>query len=1571
MATNNTTDVELRIRATNYSKKTTTEVTDALKDLVKAEEAQIEASKKGAASAADLEKGYAKIESAVKALLGQQSLIKLFQSQSAALDDVKAKLEAARSAQADYAKYVADSGKQTPAQTKALKEQATAVSQLEKEMGRLEAKVNTSSANLRQFGVDASNAAQTQQKIVVAVTAANAALDRQEAAMDAADGFAKQARDAAKAAAAAEQKARADKLVADATAKATAALAAQARAEQEVAAAEAMRNVQHEADMEALFTREANKRTEAINRQAVALRDAADAAERQMRASATTARGNTAPVTTPTVSQRLTDIAQPAQASLRSVDALGASITDLTAKVAAIDGPVRNYRDILQQAQQAQKALADMGGLLDSYNRQIAAIRTARSEYTAARAEVTALITAMRSGAAGDDITTRLARAQSTLERSATNLGNLTTSARTTQAALRAAGVDTTNLAAAETNLISQATRAASAMQTLTTAYQRNGAAADNAGSALFRWFSGDGGRTTLSFAQRLRGEVLGLATAFVGLNAAIDLAKKTIEAYNLTQATMNRLLVASGGDTELARQEFEYLQAAADRIGVSFTKVAPAYAKFAIAAKQAGQTTAQTRYIFEGFATATARLGLSSVEAERVFKALEQMFNKGKVSAEELTQQLGDALPGALNLFAKAKGVSTQEFTKLMQDGAIGPELIVTVAKQLQETYGAINAGTTNLSQAQARFENATNTFLNNVAKGGFVEAYQGLLERLTKFLEDGSADKLAQSLSSGFTIVIDVLDKVAQNLDLVKVGIELILALKFVSWLASLPALLRAFSAELVIVNGALFTMQARLNAASAAVALSQALGGASGLTGVMLKLAPAIIGVGNALLFLARSIPVIGAFILAYQATSAILDGMDDKVRANVQSVTNTANKAFEEANKAQADLEKKRGTDQEKAAQEKYDRLKKIAVDGINAQQAAIKAAQAKGVKLDGVKFASTSDKTGGTGSGTDFPGESDPSARKLEALQADLLKEQKKTERAAQNERLKAAKGDLAARLDLIDQEYDERREKAKTEITDSKLQADAIAAINKASLEKQAVERAKYNNEQAKKDKTEGEQRIKIARQVAADLVDLQAKLNEQQAQQAGTSLPIEDQVKAAKAAVDKTFTDITEKINRLAKYNPSQAKSDLAQVATLKKQAEAIAETNTYREQANNLSEEFNKKQKIMQTNIASIQQQVDSGQISIMAGNNAINEQIAQYGPGVQEAGKAALDFATKFQAMLDPVKYAEIVATVKAGTAKAGVDAQTAANNVVTAQKLLNNLLEAEARERDSIEQQRSLNLITSEQETDQLNETAAKYQGSILQMTQNLQAFIATARDANAMSADELDRIAAATDKISTNAKFAQKSLSDLDVTIKDSIVNNGVTAFDAIGESLAKVALGQQSISAGFKSMGQAALAFFASLLKDITQAIIKQQILNALQGFFGGGATPGASNVAPIPVAHAGGAVGTQLRSRAVNPAMFVGAKRYHDGGLPGLKADEVPTILQKGEEVLTKNDARNVLNGGAGVAQTDPTAGVRFVLVDDRARVPEAMAGADGSKVVVQHIKANIPTIKTMLGIR
>lgn len=72
-------------------------------------------------------------------------------------------------------------------------------------------------------------------------------------------------------------------------------------------------------------------------------------------------------------------------------------------------------------------------------------------------------------------------------------------------------------------------------------------------------------------------------------------------------------------------------------------------------------------------------------------------------------------------------------------------------------------------------------------------------------------------------------------------------------------------------------------------------------------------------------------------------------------------------------------------------------------------------------------------------------------------------------------------------------------------------------------------------------------------------------------------------------------------------------------------------------------------------------------------------------------------------------------------------------------------------------------------------------------------------------------------------------------------------------------------------------------------------------------GLFGGNILAG--------VLHDGGVAGVDGARRSVSPALFASAPRYHGGGVAGLKHDEVPAVLQRGEVVLP----RGYSGGGGG----------------------------------------------------
>lgn len=200
-------------------------------------------------------------------------------------------------------------------------------------------------------------------------------------------------------------------------------------------------------------------------------------------------------------------------------------------------------------------------------------------------------------------------------------------------------------------------------------------------------------------------------------------------------------------------------------------------------------------------------------------------------------------------------------------------------------------------------------------------------------------------------------------------------------------------------------------------------------------------------------------------------------------------------------------------------------------------------------------------------------------------------------------------------------------------------------------------------------------------------------------------------------------------------------------------------------------------------------------------------------------------------------------------------------------------------------------------------------------------------------------------------------------------IADIFSRDVTSAVDGFAQAIAK---GVNPITA----LKDAFLSLASSFLREIAQMIIQQLVFNAVSSLlagFGGGGSFSASSAplgGAVSVVHAGGVVGSGLsRSRGnTAAAVFAGAGRFHSGGLPGIAHDEVPAILQKGEEVLSKSDPRNILNGGgkSGGSSGPADVNVKSVIVFDRdSAISEYLNTPAGTKAILGLMRDNSGAVK------
>lgn len=180
-------------------------------------------------------------------------------------------------------------------------------------------------------------------------------------------------------------------------------------------------------------------------------------------------------------------------------------------------------------------------------------------------------------------------------------------------------------------------------------------------------------------------------ATLGFGTGTALgiyEVGKASIEAQ-IQLERLDKSFTAIYNSSSAARQQLEFVRQTSMELGQEFYSSAEA-AKTFFAAGQGTSLSGQLNQIYTGFSKAGAALALSSDDMQGIFLALGQSMSKGKVQAEELRGQIGERLPGAFQIAAKAMGMSTAELDKMMADGKLlTDDLLPKMAQALDDRYG------------------------------------------------------------------------------------------------------------------------------------------------------------------------------------------------------------------------------------------------------------------------------------------------------------------------------------------------------------------------------------------------------------------------------------------------------------------------------------------------------------------------------------------------------------------------------------------------------------------------------------------------------------------------------------------------------------------------------------------------------------------------------------------------------------------------------------------------------------------------------------------------------------------
>ena len=206
------------------------------------------------------------------------------------------------------------------------------------------------------------------------------------------------------------------------------------------------------------------------------------------------------------------------------------------------------------------------------------------------------------------------------------------------------------------------------------------------------RGMGGIGTRITTGIRQSfqdLKNDILRAGLAYLSFQGIVSAAQNVFAATIQLDSVDAAMRNTARSSEELAANQ-EFLIDTTKRLGIEYQSTAKSFNSFYTSYTLAGGTGKESREIYEAAAAAAQRLKLSQEDFNGVMLAFSQIASKGKVQAEELRGQIGERLPGAFSLAAKAMNVSEQQLNKMMETGQVmSKDFLPKFAEQLKNAFG------------------------------------------------------------------------------------------------------------------------------------------------------------------------------------------------------------------------------------------------------------------------------------------------------------------------------------------------------------------------------------------------------------------------------------------------------------------------------------------------------------------------------------------------------------------------------------------------------------------------------------------------------------------------------------------------------------------------------------------------------------------------------------------------------------------------------------------------------------------------------------------------------------------
>ena len=264
------------------------------------------------------------------------------------------------------------------------------------------------------------------------------------------------------------------------------------------------------------------------------------------------------------------------------------------------------------------------------------------------------------------------------------------------------------------------------------------------------------------------------------GLPSAGFAVKETVQAGR-ERIKMSNIMTASTKDAEEYAKAMEYVRTESNRLGQSTTEMGLGFAKV-IQSVQGKLSLEKTQKIFTGFGELMTVMGNSADDQKGVYRAMTQMFSKGKIEAEEEGQMAERGLP-IKELIKKAAmevyKVDQKGYEKMRKAGTVKAEdVLPRVAELMSAMANKNNALDKALNQSvvkQQQFMNRLNDFAESIMTGGLDAMLSNIFDKLTSLVD------ILSEITAGAKGFKKAIDDLTGGNGLLSIALTLVIGLLF----------------------------------------------------------------------------------------------------------------------------------------------------------------------------------------------------------------------------------------------------------------------------------------------------------------------------------------------------------------------------------------------------------------------------------------------------------------------------------------------------------------------------------------------------------------------------------------------------------------------------------------------------------------------------------------------------------------------------------------------------------------------------------------------------------------------